>query len=299
MRRRAFLQTTAAAAPFLILPRKSAAAQGDMPDLVAVRDGEPDAMFDRAIEALGGISRFVPKGATVVVKPNIGWVRPGESGANTNPILVKRVVEACLQAGAKKVYVFDHTVGEKMKECYEKSGIGPAAKAAGAILAAASNEKYYEKKQIAGAARLKEVAVHELILESDVLINIPVLKHHGGAKASIAMKNLMGCIWDRRAYHKDGALHDSISDFCLLRKPQLNIVDAYRVTMANGPQRARPEDVVLKKMLLASTDIVAVDAAAVRLLRPESHGAKHIALAAEKKIGSMDLTKLDIRKIRL
>jgi len=46
-----------------------------VPDLVAVRDGEPDAMLDQAIAALGGMGRFVPKDATVVVKPNMGWAR--------------------------------------------------------------------------------------------------------------------------------------------------------------------------------------------------------------------------------
>jgi uncharacterized protein (DUF362 family) len=282
----------------LMLPRKSLAEAVKLPDLVAVRNGEPDAMFDRAIQALGGMSRFVPKGSTVVVKPNIGWPGDVESGANTNPILVKRVVEACVQAGAAKVYVFDHTVGEKMAMCYERSGIGPAAKEAGAIIASGSDRRYYQKKTIDGAERLAEMEVHELLLESDVLINIPVLKHHGGAKATIAMKNLMGCVWDRRAYHKLG-LHECISDFCLAHKPQLNIVDAYRVTMDNGPQRARPEDVQVRKMLLASADIVAVDAAAIRLLKPESQGAEHIELGAKKKIGTMDLDSLQIEKIAL
>jgi uncharacterized protein (DUF362 family) len=298
MRRRHFLQTAAASAPFLMLPRKSFAQEAKRPDLVAVRNGEPDEMLDRAIKELGGMSRFVPKGSTVVVKPNIGWPRPVESGANTNPLLVKRVVQACLQAGAKKVYVFDHTVGEKMKQCYDLSGIGAAAKEAGAVVAAGSDRRHYQKQDIQDATRLKEVEVHELLLESDVLINIPVLKHHGGAKATIAMKNLMGCIWDRGAYHRQG-LQECIADFCLLHKPQLNIVDAYRVTMNNGPQRARPEDVELKRMLIASPDIVAADAAAVRLLRPQSHGARHISLAAEKKIGTMDLDSLNIRKIAL
>lgn len=298
MRRRHFLRTSTAALPFLLLPRKSQAQDEKTPDLVAVRNGEPAAMFDRAMEALGGMSRFVPKDSTVVVKPNIGWVRAPETGANTNPALVKRVVEACFEAGAKKVYVFDHTVGEKMEECYSQSQIGPASKEAGAILAVGSSQKYYQRTEIAGASRLKETDIHELLLEDNVLINVPVLKHHGGAKATIAMKNLMGCVWDRQAYHKQG-LHECIADFCLFRKPALNIVDAYRVTMNNGPQRARPEDVVLRKMLIASADIVAADAAAVRLLNPASQGAEHIELGHRKKIGTMDLDSLSIRKIEL
>ena len=42
-------------------------------DLVAVKGGEPDIMFDQAIAAMGGMNNYVKIGQTVVVKPNIGW----------------------------------------------------------------------------------------------------------------------------------------------------------------------------------------------------------------------------------
>ncbi len=71
-------------------------------DLVAVRGGEPDQMFDNAIAAMGGIQMFVPRGSNVLVKPNIGWDVPPERAGNTHPALVKRIVEHCLSAGAKK-----------------------------------------------------------------------------------------------------------------------------------------------------------------------------------------------------
>ncbi|MFC2140543.1 DUF362 domain-containing protein [Candidatus Auribacterota bacterium] len=88
-------------------------------DLVAVRNGEPETMFDQAIAALGGMEKFVKKGQTVVVKPNIAWNRSPELGANTNPRLVKRVVEHCFKVGAKKVYLFDHSVHSE-KKTYKK-----------------------------------------------------------------------------------------------------------------------------------------------------------------------------------
>jgi hypothetical protein len=61
-------------------------------DLVAVKDGEPVQMFDKAIESLGGMKNFVKKGQTVVVKPNIGWDTSPERAADTNPALVKRII---------------------------------------------------------------------------------------------------------------------------------------------------------------------------------------------------------------
>lgn len=287
-------------APGLLLSRKSQAqeaAAGAWPDLVAVRNGEPEVMVDRALEALGGIGRFVARDATVVIKPNIAWAREPETGANTHPGLVKRLVELCYQAGARKVYVFDHTVGPN-GDCYGKSGIEAAARAAGAVVVPGDNEGHYQAVEIPQGVRLKSTQVHELLLSGAVLVNVPVLKHHGGSRATIAMKNLMGVVWDRQAYHRLG-LHQCIADFCLYRRPELNIVDAYRVTTANGPQRARPEDVETRKMLLASADIVAVDAAALRLLNATPQEAEHVALAGSMKLGRLDLDALNIRRIAL
>jgi uncharacterized protein (DUF362 family) len=268
-----------------------------MPDLVAVKNGEPDVMFDKAIEAMGGMSKFVQKGQTVVVKPNIGWNSKPETGANTNPVLVKRIVEHCVNAGAKKVYVFDHGVDYSV-QTYETSGIAEAAKAGGAIVVPGHDPKYYQKVTIPGAAKLLETQVHELILESDVLINVPVLKHHMASKITIAMKNLMGAVWDRGFYHNNG-LDQCIAEFCLYCKPDLNVVDAYLVMMARGPKWGGPEDRSLKKTLLLSQDIVAVDTAAAKIFGIEPEKVRHIKLGYEKNIGNMNLETLNIKRIVL
>lgn len=268
-----------------------------LPDLVAVKNGDPSTMFDQAIEALGGMKQFVKKGQSVVVKPNIGWDRNPETGANTNPILVQRIIEHCIQAGAKKVYIFDNTC-HTWKNCYSTSGIETAAKTAGAIVVPAHDERYYQDVLIPNATTLKSTKVHELILESDVFINVPILKHHAGAGLTIAMKNLMGIVWDRSYYHNNG-LQECISDFCLYRKPDLNIIDAYRVTMANGPQKARPEDVILKKNLIISKDIVAADAAAAKIFGVEPDSIAHIKMGYDKKIGNIKLSELNIKRITI
>ena len=227
-------------------PLKLFADKTTFPDLVAVKNGEPDLMFDQAIAAMGSMKQFVKKGQTVLIKPNIGWNRAPEFGATTNPLLVKRIVEHCIDSGAKKVYIFDNTCHD-WKKSYANSGIENAAKSAGATMVPGNNEKYYHEVRIAKATILKNTKVHELVLDADVFINVPVLKHHASTRLTIGMKNLMGAVWDRYYYHSNG-LHECIADFCLYRKPDLNIVDAYRMTTANGPQRARLEDVVLKKI---------------------------------------------------
>ena len=268
--------------------------EGDY-DLVAIRGGEPDVMFDRGIEELGGMRKFVKEGQTVVVKPNIGWDAVPERGANTNPLLVKRIIQHCFNAGASQVYVFDHTCNEWTK-CYTNSGIEQAVKDAGGTMFTGSSEKYYQEVELPWAKSLKKAKVHELILKSDVFINVPVLKHHGGANITITMKNLMGVVWDRRFWHAND-LHQCIADFASFRKPDLNIVDAYRVMKRNGPRGVSVEDVVLMRNQIISTDMVASDTAGCKLFGVEPHTIKNIQLASEAGVGKSDLESLKISRI--
>lgn len=264
-------------------------------DLVAIKGGEPGAMFDKGIGALGGMGAFVKKGHKVVVKPNIGWDTPVERAANTNPQLVARIIQQCLNVGAKEVYVFDHTCNEWQK-CYRSSGIETAAKNAGAKIAPANTEGYFHDISIASGKNLKKAKEHELILSADVFINVPILKNHGGSKITAAMKNLMGNVWDREEWHRND-LHQCIADFAGYRKPTLNIVDAYNVMKQNGPRGVSINDVVQMKAQLISTDIVAIDAAAAKLWGMNPDDVRHICIAAEAKIGRKDLEKLNIKKI--
>jgi len=264
-------------------------------DLVAVKGGTPDVMFDKGIEALGGIGAYVKKGQKVVIKPNIGWDVPPERAANTNPLLVSTIIKRCLDAGAKEVYVFDHTC-DTWNRCYKNSGIESAAKSAGAKIASGNFEIYYHDITIPGGKTLTSAKEHELVLDSDVFINVPVLKHHSGSTLTCAMKNLMGNVWDRKFWHRTD-LHQCIADFATFRKPHLNVVDAYMVMKTNGPRGVSTEDVVAMKSLLISADIVAVDAAAAKLLGNNPNDIRHIQLAAEMKVGRKDLDKLNIKRI--
>ena len=264
-------------------------------DLVAVKGGEPEVMFDKAISSIGGIKKFVKKGQTVVVKPNIGWdVVPGKA-ACTNPKLVSRIINHCFEAGAKDVYVFDHTC-DNWTRCYSSSGIEKAAKDAGAKVVSGESEGYYQNVSVKNGKRLKEAKVHELILSSDVFINVPILKEHGSSRITIGMKNLMGAVWDRGYWHSNN-LHQCIADFATYRKPDLTIVDAYNVMMKNGPRGRTKDDLILMKSLIVSTDIVAADAAAAKIFGINPDDIQYINYAAELKVGIKDLTKLKINRI--
>ncbi len=266
-------------------------------DLVAIKGGKPDKMFDRAIRSLGGMKHFVKPNQTVVVKPNIGWDVPPERAADTQPALVKQIVRHCLDAGAKDVYVFDHTC-DKWSKCYANSGIERAAKDAGAKVVPGHTENYYHPVEIPDGKTLTHAKIHELVLESDVFINVPVLKNHGGAKLTIAMKNLMGVVWDRRFWHRNN-LHQCIADYATFRKPDLNVVDAYYVMKRNGPRGLSSADLVTMKSQILCTDMVAVDTAAAKLFGMDPADVPYIRFAEQLGVGTMDLSKLKIDRIIL
>ncbi len=268
------------------------------PDLIGVTGGTPAAMFDRAISAAGGIERFVKPGQKVLVKPNIGWDKKPEEGANTSPELVKRIVELCIKAGASEVRVFDNTCNQ-WQACYGNSGIETAVKDAGGKMLMANDESMFTTIDVPAGKVLKSTAVHQAWLDSDVIINVPVLKHHGGARMTAAMKNLMGVIHDRRFYHSND-LHQCIADFTTIsKKPTLNIVDAYNVMMRNGPRGVSVSDLVNRKMLLLSTDMVAIDTAAARIMEVDQQEISYIAKAAELGTGINALDKLRIERLTM
>ena len=272
-------------------------------DMVALMGGEPVEMFRRGIAEFGGMEKFVKKGQKIVVKPNIAWDKTPLMGANTNPELVAELVRQCLEAGAAEVVVFDHTCDE-WRSAYENSGIEKAARDAGAkVVPADDKEKYYREVELPHGKNLKKAFVHEAILDCDAWINAPVLKNHGGARMTIAMKNLMGIVWDRQEFHRND-LNQCIADICTLAKPPvLNVVDAYCVVKTNGPRGRSESDAATPKGLLLSPDIVAVDTAAtmffsqIEKISVEEVG--YLAAGQALGIGTTDLKSLRVKRVKM
>ncbi len=307
MKRRNFLKKTAAAglaagAAFSVGTHRLdilAADGDDSPyDLVAVMGGSPEAMFDIGIQSIGGMGSFVSSGQKVVVKPNIGWDVIPERGANTNPGLVARIIEHCFRAGASEVSVFDNTCDEWTR-CYRNSGIESAARGAGARIVPANTESYYRDVSLPEARSLKTTQIHNLMFEADVIINVPVLKHHSGTRMTAALKNMMGVVWDRRFWHRNN-LNQCIADYTLWeKKPCLHVIDAYRVMLRNGPRGISVDDIVDMRAQIISPDWVAADAAAALMMDMNPMQIGYIPLAHELGAGNMQLEELNINRIQM
>lgn len=306
MKRRNFIKTSVSAGltlglstiPVFNIIGRTKKFQDDIKyDLIAIKGGEPDFMFREAIRNFGGMSSFVKPNQTVVIKPNIGWDAGPERAANTNPKLIAEIIKHSLEAGAKDVYVFDHTCDEWTR-CYNNSGIKSASEDAGAKVVPGNSERYYHTVNIPGGKSLTDAKVHELILESDVFIDVPVIKHHGGAQVSLGMKNLMGIVWDRGYWHRNG-LHQCIADFISFKKPDLTVIDGFNVMKRNGPRGVSVDDVVTMKTQILCKDIVAGDAAATKIFGGNPENIDHIKIAHEMGLGTMDLKNLSINRLKV
>jgi uncharacterized protein (DUF362 family) len=306
MNRRSFLKTIASAGAALGLSGVIGGfnsltpiyAQTAFPDLVAIKGLDLKSMYEKALESIGGLGRFVKSGQTVLIKPNMAWAKDPISAANTSPELLSLLIKNSLALGAKKVSVFDNTC-DNWTAAYSVSGLEAAAKDAGAVVAPANQESYYQKVTLPGATIMKEASYHELYLEADVIINVPVLKHHGGAKMTAALKNLMGVVWDRSFMHSKG-LDETIAESYLYKKPNLHLVDAQRVMISGGPSGRAESRYLAAQMLLVSADPVAIDVAAAKILSqagiPEPY---YIARAAALGLGQSDLSGLNVQRLSL
>ncbi len=269
-------------------------AQQEKRAVLAVSEGKDyEKITKNVIDAIGGIKRFVKPGNIVVVKPNIGWDRKPEFAANTHPLVVRAIVGECLAAGAKKVKVFDRTCNDP-RRCYENSGISDAVKDLKNVeLKHIDYDKF--KRVTLNGVFLKDWELYNEALTADVYINVPVAKHHGLTRLTLASKNVMGIMGGNRGYiHRN--IEHALADINSVVKPHLNIIDATRILLDNGPQGGQLKDVRILNKVIASTDIVAIDAYATTLfgLKPEDISITKVAY--ERRLGEINLSKVKVIK---
>jgi len=259
------------------------------------RGGEPEDLVRRAINALGGMGRFVRPGDDVIIKPNICVAyHTYEYAATTNPWVVGALVRMCYEAGARRVRVMDRPFGGTPEEAYARSGIADQVRAAGGEMEVMARFKFVET-EIPEGLDLRRCAIYEDILKADVVINVPIAKHHSLARLTLGMKNLMGTIWDRPAMHRN--LGQRLADLTSRIRPALTVVDAVRILTAHGPTGGDLNDVRKLDTVIASPDIVAADAFAATFfgLRPEY--LDYVRAGAAMGLGRADLENLSIAEV--
>jgi uncharacterized protein (DUF362 family) len=263
-------------------------------DLAVSEGDDPYQNTVKAVDALGGMARFVKAGDVVAVKPNMGWDRSPEQAGNTNPAVVAALVDMAFKAGAKRVDVFDVPCNDE-KRVHENSGIAQAAKEKGANVSFVNHwnvikAKFPYESPMEGWPILRDA------MDCNVLINVPVVKHHCLTGLTLSMKNLMGvCSGNRGLMHVD--IGRKLVDLTDLMSPELTVIDATRVLLRNGPSGGNLDDVEAMNKVIAGTDPVLADTFAATLMKVDPMSIPYIKVASEMRFGSTDITKADIVKV--
>ena len=157
------------------------------------------------------------------------------------------------------------------------------------------DERKFKDKSIPEAELLKSWPIYKEALEVDVLINVPIAKHHSLTRLSLGIKNLMGLIENREELHT--RIDQKLADLSTVIKPDLIIMDAYRILTANGPNGGTSRDVKLTGQVMAGTDPVAVDSQAATLFGLTGEDIAHVKESYNRGLGEIDLDKIGIQNI--
>jgi uncharacterized protein (DUF362 family) len=253
------------------------------------------ALTRKVFESAGGAGRFVSNGDVVVIKPNISWARRPEMAATTNPEVLEAVIELCQEAGAKKVRIADNTIHDA-RRCFALSGAAAVAKNTGADLIHPRSSLM--KKMSLKGNRLGTWPVFVPLVEADVLINLPVAKHHSLSRLTVGMKNWIGAVGGSRySLHQD--IHQSIVDLANFFQPTVTLIDAVRIMTRNGPSGGSTSYVTGKNTLILSDDPVAGDARAALLFNHQPQNLGFIRMAQEQGLGTFDFKKLAKQQVVL
>ncbi len=263
------------------------------------RGSDPDALVRGAIDAIGGIGRFINRGDVVVVKPNVAFDRAPPLGATSNPAVVAALIRALIAAGAKEVRVCDNPI-ESPEGCFVRSGIQRAAVESGARVYL-PGPSAFEELSTPGSTYIESWPFFwQPFQGADKVIGVAPVKDHNLCRASMSTKNWYGLLGGRRnQFHQD--IHGIISDLALMLRPTFVLLDGTRVLMRSGPTGGSLSDVREGQTVVASTDSLAADAWGWHHLleRPDEPLPAYFGKAAARGLGEPDWRKVRIEEVQV
>jgi uncharacterized protein (DUF362 family) len=229
-----------------------------LPHLGVARGTLVPAMVRAAVDAIGGIGRFVQRGDVVVIKPNVAFERPAVLGATTHPEVLTALIHLVREAGAAEVRVADNPI-ESPQSCFVRTGIQKAAVAAGARVFLPSPGEF-ETLNVPGATWIEHWPFFWRPFQgANKVIGVAPVKDHNLCRASMTTKNWYGLLGGRRnQFHQD--IHGIIADLALMLRPTFVVLDGSRILFRSGPTGGSLADVKVGRTIVASTDSLAADA---------------------------------------
>jgi uncharacterized protein (DUF362 family) len=252
-----------------------------------------------AVELIGGIEAFVKPGDRVIIKPNLAYPYPPP--ATTDPRVVEAASRLCREAGAGEVWVGDSSsysckdilgYGKwSNRDVIEQTGMDRAAKDGGAEIKDFDHEPWREI-QIPDGIILRRVEIASPMLDADVVINIPAMKTHFETLVTLGIKNYHGIIPDRYKimFHKD-EISQKLVDIHKAVRTNLNIMDGIVGMEGLGPRLGSS---VPMNLVLASSDVVSLDAVACSIMDIDPGEVETIRLADTQGVGVGRLDSIEV-----
>jgi uncharacterized protein (DUF362 family) len=262
---------------------------------------DPYAATRRAVEASAEWPFDKVAGRTVVIKPNLVVARTAETGATTDPQVVRALVDLALESGAGQIYIVEAGgKGANFSACgYDFfADYDPQGRVALVDLADWPSRLY----PVAGGMAYGWLYMLAPLMGPDVvLVSAAKLKCHTDSLVSLAMKNLFGLppirpyqdswLKGRFAMHKRG-VHQTVVDLNLVRPIDFAVVDGVWAMEGEGPLSGNP---VRMDLVLAGSNALAVDRACLMAMGISQDRVQHLTYAAAKGLGPADITMIEVR----
>jgi uncharacterized protein (DUF362 family) len=268
-------------------------------DLSVVRGANNYDSTIHAVDLLGGMKRFVPRGSKVGLLVNSKF---DKRGTYVKPEIALAVIAMCHEAGAKEIVSLDDASGSYWDKASKTEYLED--------LVESLREPEHIEVTVDGGVALKEADIARELLECDVFINVPVVKHHEGTRFTCTLKNLMGATTSstNRFFHMGSGvgsgyygdvdfLSQCIADVALLKKPDLCIVDATEFITTNGPYG--PGKISRPQKVLASSDGVALDSYCARFVGLTGEAILMVRKAHEHGLGEIDVGQLAVKEVQI
>lgn len=300
--------------------------------VAAVRGNDLFSMTHDVLDALGGIHKVVNEGETVFIKPNFvtfPWARTNNCfsiGECTKPEILFVVAEECLKAGASEVIIGEGSHLFSFDWKYARTADGSTnlvqeaarltSKYSGNVKLACLEDDSPAWDMVPSQTYLGSIAVSSLVTRADRVISIPVAKTHSWAQLTLALKNFIGVTsleryagwvnnnyWDRGKefdHSTPEAIGQIYLDIVDAIKPDLSIID-FSIgieddgpTMGSGGRTVNVKDRIGSWLLLASTDIMAADATATRIMNHNVDRIKQLGMGYSMGLGEIRENAIEI-----
>lgn len=297
-----------------------------------VQNADIELAVQEAIRLLGGIDSIVKPGDKVAIKPNLVTAQPSDSGITTNPQVISTIIELCKTVKPSELTIVEGSSGADTKFAFEACGYSELASRYDIELVDL-NECPTTTVKVPEGGSLQTLEVPNIILESDVLINVPKLKLYRRVKwASLALKNLVGAVpgkgeytetriskfsleMSREYWSPEGKwflpyykqwfnptrekkklhmnLAEGIIDLNTVIRPTLNVIDG--ITVCRDPDITHYDTATLDlNTILAGTDSLAVDCIGVKIRGMDPSDISYLRCAIERSIGESDYSRIQV-----